>query len=173
MSMPLTQDNKPNTRSSSKKTGAQANNLGASPILRGSTRKRKSSCESAAEGPAAKKMAENQILEAINGIKTSMAAMENQLRAAPTKTDFNNLVTEMRNVKETVIRNTDRIDTLYDLRKNDGELLTRRVEKIVVDKMARSKTAVQPVGFNQDNDCLLYTSPSPRDRQKSRMPSSA
>ena len=25
----------------------------------------------------------------------------------------------------------------------------------------------------QDEDCLLYTSPSPRDRQKSRMPSSA
>ena len=25
----------------------------------------------------------------------------------------------------------------------------------------------------QLNDCLLYTSPSPRDRQKSRMPSSA
>ena len=24
-----------------------------------------------------------------------------------------------------------------------------------------------------DNDCLLYTSPSPRDRQRSRMPSSA
>ena len=27
--------------------------------------------------------------------------------------------------------------------------------------------------LNMDNDCLLYTSPSPRDRQKSRMPSSA
>ena len=26
---------------------------------------------------------------------------------------------------------------------------------------------------NNDNPCLLYTSPSPRDRQKSRMPSSA
>ena len=25
----------------------------------------------------------------------------------------------------------------------------------------------------EDNICLLYTSPSPRDRQKSRMPSSA
>ena len=25
----------------------------------------------------------------------------------------------------------------------------------------------------QEDDCLLYTSPSPRDRQKSRMPSSA
>ena len=27
--------------------------------------------------------------------------------------------------------------------------------------------------FNQATGCLLYTSPSPRDRQKSRMPSSA
>ena len=27
--------------------------------------------------------------------------------------------------------------------------------------------------FSLLNDCLLYTSPSPRDRQKSRMPSSA
>ena len=27
--------------------------------------------------------------------------------------------------------------------------------------------------FKQIKDCLLYTSPSPRDRQKSRMPSSA
>jgi BirA family biotin operon repressor/biotin-[acetyl-CoA-carboxylase] ligase len=29
------------------------------------------------------------------------------------------------------------------------------------------------VKFKWPNDCLLYTSPSPRDRQKSRMPSSA
>ena len=28
-------------------------------------------------------------------------------------------------------------------------------------------------GRKEDFDCLLYTSPSPRDRQKSRMPSSA
>ena len=28
-------------------------------------------------------------------------------------------------------------------------------------------------GFGRPEDCLLYTSPSPRDRQKSRMPSSA
>ena len=27
--------------------------------------------------------------------------------------------------------------------------------------------------YNWDYTCLLYTSPSPRDRQKSRMPSSA
>ena len=32
-----------------------------------------------------------------------------------------------------------------------------------------------PKNFSEDNfiTCLLYTSPSPRDRQKSRMPSSA
>ena len=29
------------------------------------------------------------------------------------------------------------------------------------------------IGYTWDEDCLLYTSPSPRDRQKSRMPSSA
>ena len=35
----------------------------------------------------------------------------------------------------------------------------------------RVKDKVGPFGFNKN--CLLYTSPSPRDRQKSRMPSSA
>ena len=30
-----------------------------------------------------------------------------------------------------------------------------------------------PPGTKRNDDCLLYTSPSPRDRQKSRMPSSA
>ena len=30
-----------------------------------------------------------------------------------------------------------------------------------------------PAVYDQLSNCLLYTSPSPRDRQKSRMPSSA
>jgi hypothetical protein len=33
--------------------------------------------------------------------------------------------------------------------------------------------AEQIIPRDQDPGCLLYTSPSPRDRQKSRMPSSA
>ena len=33
--------------------------------------------------------------------------------------------------------------------------------------------AVNKYGLDSINACLLYTSPSPRDRQKSRMPSSA
>ena len=36
--------------------------------------------------------------------------------------------------------------------------------------MVQSGLSIQ---ISQDYSCLLYTSPSPRDRQKSRMPSSA
>ena len=39
-----------------------------------------------------------------------------------------------------------------------------------IDVLATVGKRYKPV---QNEDCLLYTSPSPRDRQKSRMPSSA
>ena len=39
-----------------------------------------------------------------------------------------------------------------------------------VNGLPRFRAQWQPAG---DDGCLLYTSPSPRDRQKSRMPSSA
>ena len=35
------------------------------------------------------------------------------------------------------------------------------------------KNALSETELVENNVCLLYTSPSPRDRQKSRMPSSA
>ena len=35
------------------------------------------------------------------------------------------------------------------------------------------RVEVDGVEISEDTTCLLYTSPSPRDRQKSRMPSSA
>ena len=47
-------------------------------------------------------------------------------------------------------------------------------------KTSREKMIGQHIGYRYDvnlipdyKHCLLYTSPSPRDRQKSRMPSSA
>ena len=50
----------------------------------------------------------------------------------------------------------------------------------VREHLMKSKALVRQTGlslvarFNaHHNNCLLYTSPSPRDRQKSRMPSSA
>ena len=44
--------------------------------------------------------------------------------------------------------------------------------RIKVPKVARAKVKLDTVGAVLQA-CLLYTSPSPRDRQKSRMPSSA
>ena len=41
------------------------------------------------------------------------------------------------------------------------------------DAMVSGFTGSTSVYCCPDCDCLLYTSPSPRDRQKSRMPSSA
>ena len=43
----------------------------------------------------------------------------------------------------------------------------------VDEAFLRELAAVAPVILEQWNDCLLYTSPSPRDLSTSRMPSSA
>ena len=52
------------------------------------------------------------------------------------------------------------------------DLLTE--EHLLVREAARAwvKKEVTPI-IEQYNDCLLYTSPSPRDQRGSRMPSSA
>ena len=49
---------------------------------------------------------------------------------------------------------------------NDGGVLPERI-------FIRDNGAEQNFTLTPDGTCLLYTSPSPRDRQKSRMPSSA
>ena len=46
----------------------------------------------------------------------------------------------------------------------------RKDLKIAIEEAKRNGS---PVPITEIIDCLLYTSPSPRDRQKSRMPSSA
>ena len=52
------------------------------------------------------------------------------------------------------------------------EKLVYKIAKIAkVTVLEISKYKFEPQGFTLV--CLLYTSPSPRDRQKSRMPSSA
>ena len=46
--------------------------------------------------------------------------------------------------------------------------------KIIILVDVNTKASCLPVLIDKmANSCLLYTSPSPRDRQKSRMPSSA
>ena len=64
----------------------------------------------------------------------------------------------------------------YELRKIGSE-----IEGLIKFLLQNGQLSYNPdcrvmnysMGLPKTNDCLLYTSPSPRDRQKSRMPSSA
>ena len=58
----------------------------------------------------------------------------------------------------------------------DVDLEVKKKERIVVCGPSGSgkSTMIRCINrLEEHQDCLLYTSPSPRDRQKSRMPSSA
>ena len=89
---------------------------------------------------------------------------------------------------EIIITTTEEYKELIESLKKDGfEMMVdltvvdwfRKKEprfEIVVQFLSTSKNSRKTVKvFVNDEDltCLLYTSPSPRDRQKSRMPSSA
>ena len=53
-------------------------------------------------------------------------------------------------------------------------LVEKNYGQKVLEEMKSSPGVLQILNAaGRSSDCLLYTSPSPRDRQKSRMPSSA
>ena len=52
------------------------------------------------------------------------------------------------------------------------EAIVGRVKNVVVE-LEKLESAHNLTDKQKESPCLLYTSPSPRDRQKSRMPSSA
>jgi signal transduction histidine kinase len=75
-------------------------------------------------------------------------------------------------------RNAERllglINDLLDLSRLDaGGLRLNLAEMDIRSVVAAVCENSQPAALAKSIDCLLYTSPSPRDRQKSRMPSSA
>ena len=55
--------------------------------------------------------------------------------------------------------------------------ITKRSDKDKLDIALKALEKLEIINKNENDEytciCLLYTSPSPRDRQKSRMPSSA
>ena len=57
------------------------------------------------------------------------------------------------------------------------EIVTQSLERVVIDGIVHDfppvPITVQRLHFDQRENCLLYTSPSPRDGLLSRMPSSA
>ena len=74
---------------------------------------------------------------------------------------------------EEEIRQAQRREYLGEMgvtpRRNDLELDARLDEL----QMQREELSLAIEAEQAEKGCLLYTSPSPRDRQKSRMPSSA
>ena len=55
----------------------------------------------------------------------------------------------------------------------EGARTTPSIVAFTDDERLVGQPAKRQAVTNPSNTCLLYTSPSPRDRQKSRMPSSA
>ena len=65
--------------------------------------------------------------------------------------------------------------TLESVLRKGAELVKRKgIKCLVIDPFNKIRDIdCKTENPNTPNTCLLYTSPSPRDRQKSRMPSSA
>ena len=72
---------------------------------------------------------------------------------------------------------TEASDSMPDLPVLKADIeADRRQLKTLMDRLGVTESRVRKLTSwiaEQVTDCLLYTSPSPRDRQKSRMPSSA
>ena len=67
-------------------------------------------------------------------------------------------------------------ETIYELAEDDIVVIQARIaERLSVSRPAVSEMIrrMEGEGLVQVSDCLLYTSPSPRDATLSRMPSSA
>ena len=65
-------------------------------------------------------------------------------------------------------------DALYDEKSIKFiDVRDERTGAHMADAYARASGKLGVIIAGQNGPCLLYTSPSPRDRQKSRMPSSA
>ena len=61
---------------------------------------------------------------------------------------------------------------IEDLRKASGLKAAKKASRVAAEGVVKTKIA-EDGNFGVVIDCLLYTSPSPRDRTRSRMPSSA
>ena len=65
------------------------------------------------------------------------------------------------------------LDTANVYSGTKSETIVGKAVKGCRDNVVIATKAASPLGPGVFEGCLLYTSPSPRDRQKSRMPSSA
>ena len=77
--------------------------------------------------------------------------------------------------REVLARNIEESEhRLKDIRRMKKEGIVTRNDEIRSElQLTNDRLAYQEADNSISIACLLYTSPSPRDRQKSRMPSSA
>src|SRR5678810_511257 len=74
---------------------------------------------------------------------------------------------------EQQVNGVDNMIYMKSLNTSDGRMLLDISFQVGMDRDMANVLAQNRVSQAQSRLCLLYTSPSPRDRQKSRMPSSA
>ena len=76
--------------------------------------------------------------------------------------NLNVMIKAVEKASKLVIRDFGEVEKLQISKKGPRDFVTKtdkRVENIIIEELSKT--------------CLLYTSPSPRDRTRSRMPSSA
>ena len=70
----------------------------------------------------------------------------------------------------------EKIEEATNIAQDAPEILKKEFDSLkesIIEEASRLEKAENIEENESANTCLLYTSPSPRDRQKSRMPSSA
>ena len=75
--------------------------------------------------------------------------------------------------KEVFVRMADLTRAGLGLNRDGTYALDHVLSQVIHEPKIASLMNPRPFAVGNSNTCLLYTSPSPRDRQKSRMPSSA
>ena len=76
-------------------------------------------------------------------------------------------------LREEYQQKLDKKDALISELTQDKATLERKVGELEQTVATQLKTITEVSAKSQDKHCLLYTSPSPRDMRRSRMPSSA
>ena len=104
-------------------------------------------------------------LQSGNNSQTTISSSAELARRTPSTTLLFNYRGNYSQVNNVQSANNNRIGTTYDVRLNRDWFLRPLQFEYFQDNLANISYRLTA--------CLLYTSPSPRDRQKSRMPSSA
>ena len=84
---------------------------------------------------------------------------------------------KQRKIQEQKVQKEERLSSIIENSDSSSPDEDETIEHVNICFMAQEEDEVQYTelldAFHELYNCLLYTSPSPRDRQKSRMPSSA